>query len=150
MKCRLQRKALTLIFVLSCISLAGCSATAPEEDLGFHSECVDNQPLPEQGSEVLYDVRPRVVKRVEPEYPRLAQAAGLTGDVVVSALVDRCGRVRDVVVSKGSEHSGFNEPALRAVKQWRFEPAKFGGAPVAVWSEVTVEFRLSSEMQPSL
>lgn len=133
-----------VVVAMAYLCLAGCSATAPGSQPDKDIECVDNEPLPVPGSSVPYDILPTLLKRVDPEYPRLAIAAGLAGDVVVSALVDRCGKVRDAVVTKSSEFSGFDEPAIRAVKQWRFEPARYRKAAVAMWSDVTVEFRLDS------
>jgi TonB family protein len=37
---------------------------------------------------------------------------------------------------------GLDEKALEAVKQWRFEPAKKDGRPVAVQINIEVNFRL--------
>ena len=37
---------------------------------------------------------------------------------------------------------GLDEKALEAVRQWRFEPARKDGKPVAVAVDVEVNFRL--------
>jgi TonB family protein len=37
---------------------------------------------------------------------------------------------------------GLDEKALEAVKQWRFEPAKKDGVPVAVRIQIDVDFHL--------
>ncbi len=37
---------------------------------------------------------------------------------------------------------GLDEKAIEAVRQWRFEPAKKDGTPVAVQINVEVNFRL--------
>jgi TonB family protein len=140
-----HRSQVTLAIAYLC--LAGCSTTAPSNQPDNAIECVDNEPLPVPGSSIPYDTPPVVLKRVDPEYPRLAIAAGLAGDVVVSALVDRCGKVRDAVITKSAEFNGFDDPALSAVRQWRFEPARYRASAVAMWSDVKVEFRLNDSLQ---
>ncbi len=38
---------------------------------------------------------------------------------------------------------GLDENAVKAVQQWRFEPAKENGRPVTVGATVVVQFRLN-------
>jgi len=84
--------------------------------------------------------RPRLIHRVEPEYPRLAKLAGIQGDVVLEALLDKDGRVRNVEAKSG--HPMLNEAAKEAVGQWVYEPTYLNGVPYPVLLTVTVEFRL--------
>jgi TonB family protein len=51
------------------------------------------------------------------------------------------GRPHEMRVSR-SLGFGLDEKALEAVKQWRFEPAKKDGRPVAVQINIEVNFRL--------
>ena len=101
------------------------------------------QPPPPPADTVLKggDVRrPRLIHRVEPEYPRLAKLAGIQGDVVLEALLDKDGRVRNVEAKSG--HPMLNEAAKEAVGQWVYEPTYLNGVPYPVLLTVTVEFRL--------
>ena len=52
------------------------------------------------------------------------------------------GRVEDVQVERSAGHSDLDQSALEAVRRWRFEPARRGGEPVAVWVIIPVEFKL--------
>ncbi len=76
-----------------------------------------------------------------PEYPRLAQTAGMEAVVWVKALVDKNGNVRDAMVLKSSgSKAGFDEAAVKAAYECRFKPAIQNGRPVAVWVSYQVEF----------
>lgn len=62
------------------------------------------------------------VKRVEPTYPPDAARAGTTGFVDVEFTVDASGKVASVSVVDAKPSRTFESAAVRAVKQWRFEP----------------------------
>jgi TonB family protein len=113
---------------------------------GWSNDCVDNQALPERGVDVPHDREPVVIKQVEPEYPRIAKQAGLTGTTQVAVLVDRCGKVRDVAVDKSSGTEALDEAAVTGVRQWRFRPGEDHGKPVAMWVTVPIEFKLSEPL----
>ena len=88
------------------------------------------------------DIRPpRLLHRVEPDYPRLAVAAHIEGDVVLTAIIDTDGRVRQLTVQSG--HPQLAHAARAAVAQWLYEPTTLNGQPVAVQLDVTVKFRLN-------
>lgn len=83
---------------------------------------------------------PAVLRRVEPVYTDEAKAAGAAGTVVVEAVIDRSGFVRDATVIKPMGY-GLSESAVDAVKQWQFAPTMDGRAPIEVVQEVTLEFK---------
>lgn len=62
------------------------------------------------------------LKRVEPEYPPDAARAGTTGWVDVEVEVDAAGKVANVSVVGAKPARTFERAAVRAVKQWQFEP----------------------------
>ena len=66
------------------------------------------------------DLKP--VKRVEPQYPPEAARAGTTGYVDVEFEVDPTGKVAAVSVVGAKPTRTFEQSAVRAVKQWTFEP----------------------------
>jgi protein TonB len=82
----------------------------------------------------------RLVERVAPEFPPLARAAGLSGRVVLDALVGPDGRVVSVEVTQG--HRIFDSAAREAVLRWRYEPLLLNGAPTPFRLTVTVNFQL--------
>ena len=85
------------------------------------------------------DIRePRKVRDVRPIYPPSAEAAGATGIVIMEAVLDRSGMVRDVKVLKGAPM--LDEAATTAVRQWLYTPARLNGVPVDVGMFVTITF----------
>jgi protein TonB len=58
----------------------------------------------------------------------------------VHVLID--GRVGDVVVQETAGHPDLDQAAADAVRRWRFDPARRGNDPVAMWVLLPVEFRL--------
>lgn len=86
---------------------------------------------------------PKLVLPVQPTYPEEARKARVMGVVVLQALVDEQGVVQQVEVLRSLE-KGCTDAAVQAVRQWRYEPARFAksGKPVAVYLTVTVNFKL--------
>lgn len=78
-----------------------------------------------------------------PVYPADERAKGREGDVLVRAFVDEFGIVQSAELAQPSPYAGFNREALRAVRGWRFVPARRSGAAVAGLADVLVEFRLT-------
>lgn len=84
---------------------------------------------------------PKVSSRVDPTYTEEARKNHVEGTVVLWTVITASGEVSQVKVARGLE-PGLDQQALKAVKQWRFEPAKYEGTPVAVNINVEVNFRL--------
>jgi protein TonB len=84
---------------------------------------------------------PRIVTRVQPVYPPIAQASRVGGLVIIEALIAEDGRVRNATVLKG--HPLLTDAAVDAVRQWVFTPTRLNGEPVAVLMTVTVVFSLN-------
>jgi len=78
-----------------------------------------------------------------PEYPRAARRHGYEGRVTVRATVGVDGVPRDVTVASPSGHACLDKAAVDAVKRWRFEPARRGGAAVEGTVDVPFRFELS-------
>jgi periplasmic protein TonB len=84
---------------------------------------------------------PQKVHHVAPIYPAIAQAARISGTVILEALIAEDGSVRDVKVL--SSKPLLDASALDAVRQWRFTPTLLNGVPVQVIMSVTVTFALN-------
>jgi protein TonB len=82
------------------------------------------------------------IHRVEPAYPALARAARVQGDVILQAIIDKDGNIKDLQLISG--HPMLVPSAIEAVKQWRYKPYQLNGSPVEVETTVTVIFRLSA------
>lgn len=87
------------------------------------------------------DVKPpRLVRRVEPDYPGIAREARIEGTVILEATTDVYGRVIGVRVLRSV--ALLDEAALAAVRQWEYEPLMVNGRPRPVTFTVTVRFVL--------
>ena len=84
---------------------------------------------------------PQKVYNVAPIYPPIAQAARVSGIVILEALIAEDGSVRDVKVLKSVPL--LDAAASDAVRQWRFTPTLLNGVPVQVIMTVTVNFNLN-------
>lgn len=80
---------------------------------------------------------PKLVSQVKLQYPEMAARIHAEGVVVVKCVVGLDGVPRNVQVAS-SENSLFDQSALDAVRQYRFEPAK-DSTGKAVEYEVAVE-----------
>lgn len=72
---------------------------------------------------------PRAIRQQKPVYPYSERAGGFRGEVVVDFTVTASGDVKDAEVRQ-SNNLNFNEPALEAVRAWKFEPGAVNGRPV--------------------
>jgi uncharacterized protein (TIGR02246 family) len=81
-----------------------------------------------------------------PDYPQEARRTLVTGDVWFRAYVTEEGTVQGVEITRVPvKDLGFEEAVAPVVKAWRFEPAREGSTPVAVWFEGSVRFSLQPE-----
>jgi TonB family protein len=79
-------------------------------------------------------------KMVMPEVPESARRKGIEGWVEVTFTVNEKGNVVDAEVRSSSPEEVFDDAALKAVRQWRFEPATKDGKPVATRSMIRLKF----------
>lgn len=81
-----------------------------------------------------------LIRRVQPIYPNIAKMAHVQGSVVLSALISPRGEIEGLQVISGSPL--LVQAALDAVRQWRYRPYILNGSPIAVQTQVTVNFSL--------
>jgi len=92
--------------------------------------------------EITQFARPQGGYQVRPSYPSTARRLGIQGTTVLKVHVLIDGRVGDVVVQETAGHPDLDQAASDAVRRWRFEPARRGSDPVAMWVLLPVEFQL--------
>lgn len=73
---------------------------------------------------------PVLVKRVQPQYPRVAARRRLEGWVLLGFKVDQQGNVVDVSVLDSRRGRVFERAAISALQQWKYRPALKNGKPV--------------------
>lgn len=86
-------------------------------------------------------VPPQVLHVYLPEYTTKARAEGVEGELIVRALLQRDGKIKDVKVEKGLGY-GLDERAVAAVKRLGFVPAQRDGAQVDAPSRIVFNFQL--------
>lgn len=82
---------------------------------------------------------PRITRQTAPEYPYEMRQSGLVGQVNLSFVVDRMGSVVNPVVTR-SNNPAFDQPAITALLEWRFEPGTIDGRPVNTPMSVPIVF----------
>ncbi len=81
---------------------------------------------------------PRVITEVKPEYTGAAMQQQIHGTVWLLIVVTDTGDVGEVEVSQSLDKEyGLDDEAVKAARQWKFEPGKKDGKPVPV--QVTLE-----------
>lgn len=82
-----------------------------------------------------------LIKKVQPAYPPLARQARIQGTVLLQAEISKDGAIENLRLISG--HPMLAPAAIEAVKQWRYKPYMLNGEPVAVETQVQVNFTLS-------
>ena len=86
------------------------------------------------------DEQAQVLREIQPKFPEKAKRMGVSGYVKVLIVIDVNGDVAQAqVLTQDPAGYGFDNEALKAVRQWKFSPAQLGGFPVA--QKATKEFR---------
>lgn len=96
-------------------------------------------PKPEQAK----TVPAKLIYSKTPDYPIAMRRFGLRGQVLIDFTVDEAGRVRNPVIFQ-SDNPAFDEPAIKAVREWKFEPGTRDGQPVTVRQRVPIVFQLQT------
>ena len=78
-----------------------------------------------------------------PVFPAEARKARLSGTVLLLVQIDERGRPLSITLRQTSGHTLLDIAALRAVRGWRFEPARRDGKPVDTRLEIPIRFALS-------
>ena len=88
-----------------------------------------------------FEIEPKPITPITPEYPELARKAGIEGTVWVKILIDKRGNVRDAQIIRGIG-AGLDEAAVEALKNTKYTPAIQNNQPVAVWVAQRIIFNL--------
>jgi TonB family protein len=84
-------------------------------------------------------VEPRLLRSVAPVYPSAARQAGISGNVVITAQVDKAGNVTSMKVVSGPPN--LQAAALTALKGWKYQPGTLDGTPIDTQVTVTIKFQ---------
>jgi TonB family protein len=81
-----------------------------------------------------------IVKSVQPVYPARALSGKVEGWVELTFTITEKGLVKEVVVHAASNPGVFDDAAVKAVSQWRYQPVLREGRPTPVHSIVRIRF----------
>lgn len=85
---------------------------------------------------------PDYLRNPAPEYPREARRAREQGVVLIDVLVSAEGVVHELLLKESSGFKSLDQAALRAVRDWKFKPARIAGVPFSTRVDVPVRFVL--------
>jgi TonB family protein len=83
----------------------------------------------------------KLIHQEAPKYRQDAKDAHIEGTVIIHAVIGKDGSIREADVVQGV--CVLAEPALAAVKNWRYTPTLLLGSPVEVDTTISVIFKLS-------
>jgi TonB family protein len=88
------------------------------------------------------DTPPRALRVPSVSYPAPAVRMRIETSVIVTVLVSETGSVLDVRILRGDPRFGFNDAAMRAVRNMRFSSPMKNGKRVKTWFPQTINFKL--------
>ena len=80
-----------------------------------------------------------------PIYPIIARRLGLEGIVTLRLMIDASGYCRQVEIAISSGVKLLDKAALKAVKNWRFNPAIINGSAIAAVINLPINFKLTAK-----
>lgn len=84
---------------------------------------------------------PKAINQHDPTYAEVAREAKVQGTCVLNVVINKQGLPEQIEVAKPLG-VGLDDASIKAVRDWRFQPAMMSGQPVAVLVSVEVDFRL--------
>lgn len=83
-----------------------------------------------------------LIEQVAPRFPMRAKRMAIEqGEVTLEYTIDTSGAVKDAVVVASEPARVFEEEALKAVVQWRYQPKLVNGTPVETRRRFTFHFK---------
>lgn len=116
--------------------LRGTPASAPESK---PCEAASKSAPPKQVSQGV--IAGLAFHKIPPVYPASAKQNHIQGRVVLDAVIDQCGQIAELRPISGPVE--LFQATVSAVKQWQYRPYVVSGVPMAVETQITVNFQLS-------
>ncbi len=85
-----------------------------------------------------------LIHKVDPEYPKIAKAARISGIVTLKAIISKAGEISDLHVECGPEIP-TGTFLLKAIREWKYRPYLLRGEPVEVQTTIRVTFALGGK-----
>ena len=88
-------------------------------------------------------VAPKIVTKVQPEYPDWARKQGVHGTAVYRVLIQPSGTVGDVVTMSSTIDPKLAINGAQALRRWVFTPVLNNGVPQETWVKISVQYELN-------
>ena len=100
------------------------------------------KPAPPASAEAKPKINPAACRRCPtPGYPLQAESWGRQGQVVLHAIIGKDGKMKQVLVT-AAPSAALALAALATVRKWTYHPLLSNGQPMAVDTQITVNFAL--------
>jgi len=86
---------------------------------------------------------PHLITKVQPVYPESARSAGVSGTVILHAIISKDGKPLSLRVMNSQIDPDLARSAVEAISQWRYTPTLLNGEPIEVDTTITVNFSLA-------
>jgi TonB family protein len=86
----------------------------------------------------------KIVSKVQPVYPDAARSAGISGTVILHAVISMEGKPLSLRVMNSQIDPDLARSAVEAVSQWRYTPTLLNGDPIEVDTTIAVNYSLDS------
>ncbi|HEU0368684.1 MAG TPA: M56 family metallopeptidase, partial [Candidatus Acidoferrum sp.] len=86
---------------------------------------------------------PNLITKVQPVYPESARSAGVSGTVILHAIISQDGKPLSLRVMNSQVDPDLARSAVEAVSQWRYTPTLLNGEPIEVDTSIMVNFSLA-------
>jgi TonB family protein len=86
---------------------------------------------------------PKLLTTVRPDYPQHLKDAGISGVVIMRAVISREGDVLNAQTLSPEVNAELIAAAENAVRQWKYQPTLLNGVPVEVVLTINVNFTLA-------
>lgn len=119
-------------------------AGVPVNDLPEPLASLQAQPfsMPVEALPVVKEPRFRETPQ-PPAYPRSARRRGMTGEVLIRALLNANGDIQELAIVESSGYSVLDDAAVAAASAWAFLPYRRGGKATSAWVEMPIVFELN-------
>ena len=87
---------------------------------------------------------PHLITKVQPVYPESARSAGVSGIVILHAIISKDGKPLSLRVMNSQIDPDLARSAVEAVSQWRYTPTLLNGEPIEVDTTIMVNFSLAT------
>ncbi len=84
-----------------------------------------------------------LIHKVQPEYPKQAKKARISGIVILRATISKTGEITELHVECGPEL--LQDTSLNAVRQWKYRPYLLRGEPIEVQTTISFTFALGDK-----